>query len=130
MSFADFIKTVLSERGWTQDHLATSADIPQSTVNAFVARGTRPVVDNLRRIHNATGISMRRLLIEAEYLEASDFRAPRISDQEETLLLWYRRIPADRQPLILNMLEAAVRSLDDQVEKKEPPASASDSGAA
>ena len=118
MSFADFIKSVLSERGWTQDHLANSANIPQSTVNAFVARGTRPVVENLRRIHEATGISMRRLLIEAEYLEPGDFRAPRISDDEETLLLWYRRIPVNRRPLILNMLEAGVRSLTDQDGKK------------
>ena len=71
MDFVDWLRENLSRNGWTQEEFAVRANIPYSTFNAYLSRKTKPMPDKLRGFSDATGTSMRRLMIMCGFMNLS-----------------------------------------------------------
>ena len=121
MEFVDWLKEQMDRNGWTQEDFSSRAGLPSSTFNAYLTRKTKPMPDKLRGFADATGTSMRRLLIICNFAKESDFRAKALSEKEEELLYWYRQVPLHQKDLVVAMLRSGIRSLEDQGGRPELP---------
>lgn len=91
------IRQLKNDRGWTDYKLASEAMIPQSTLASIYERNTPPKLDILENICHAFGITLAQFFMEDE-------RAEIISLQERSLLEAYRRLPAKKRQLLLELL--------------------------
>ena len=128
MDFVDWLRENLSRNGWTQEEFAVRANIPYSTFNAYLSRKTKPMPDKLRGFSDATGTSMRRLMIMCGFMNEGDFRTRSLSSSEEDLLHWWSEVPPDRKPLVLAMLRGTIPELAGQ--SQEPQREDTSHGAA
>jgi len=115
MEFGEWLRETLIRNGWTQEEFAVRADIPYSTFNAYLSRKTKPMPDKLRGFSDATGTSMRRLMIMCGFMKEGDFRSRSLSTSEEDLLYWWSQVPDQRRPLVLAMLRGTIHELGDQL---------------
>ena len=114
MEFGEWLRETLIRNGWTQEEFAVRADIPYSTFNAYLSRKTKPMPDKLRGFSDATGTSMRRLMIMCGFMKEGDFRSRSLSTSEEDLLYWWSQVPDQRRPLVLAMLRGTIHELTDR----------------
>ncbi len=98
MNVIERIKQLKNERGWTDYKLAAEAMIPQSTLASVYERNTPPKLDILENICGAFGITLAQFFMEDEQVEI-------VAAQERRLLLAYRRLPAKKRALLLELLE-------------------------
>ena len=128
MTFDEWLRETLDRNGWTQEEFATRAEIPYSTFNAYFSRKTSPMPDKLRGFSQATGTSMRRLLIMCGYALESDFRSRSLSKDEEELLHWYAQVPPESRSLVVTMLRGTIHGLRDQPHEYSDSGSSSSAG--
>ena len=114
MEFVEWLRETLDRNAWTQEEFASRAEIPYSTFNAYLSRKTNPMPDKLRGFSDATGTSMRRLMIMCGFMKESDFRSRSLSTSEEDLLYWWSQVPDQRRPLVLAMLRGTIHELTDR----------------
>ena len=101
------IRDFLDGHRMTQDELAHNAGIPTSTLNSIISRGVKPEPGRLRLLTDAMGIPFRDALVLAGYATKSDFETTALSEDESSLLYWYRSLPDDRKHLVYSLIEAA-----------------------
>ncbi len=97
MNVIERIKQMKNERGWTDYKLASEAMIPQSTLASIYERNTPPKLDVLESICQAFGITLAQFFMEDEQMQL-------VSTQEKRLLDVYRKLPAKKRQLLLELL--------------------------
>ncbi len=97
MNVIERIKKMKNERGWTDYKLASEAMIPQSTLASIYERNTPPKLDVLESICQAFGITLAQFFMEDEQMQL-------VSTQEKRLLDVYRKLPAKKRQLLLELL--------------------------
>ena len=98
------IKSVLKERGLTYLDLSKMSKVPESTLkNIFAGYTKYPRIDTMRAIEEALGIGKEQAEEKKE--------PPELSDGEKALLELFNRVPADKQGLVVQMIEAALKSI-------------------
>lgn len=97
MNVIERIKQMKNERGWTDYKLASEAMIPQSTLASIYERNTPPKLDVLENICQAFGITLAQFFMEDEQMQL-------VSTQEKRLLDVYRKLPAKKRQLLLELL--------------------------
>ena len=97
MNVIERIKKMKNERGWTDYKLASEAMIPQSTLASIYERNTPPKLDVLENICQAFGITLAQFFMEDEQMQL-------VSTQEKRLLDAYRKLPAKKRQLLLELL--------------------------
>ena len=97
MNVIERIKQMKNERGWTDYKLASEAMIPQSTLASIYERNTPPKLDVLESICQAFGITLAQFFMEDEQMQL-------VSTQEKRLLDVYRKLPAKKWQLLLELL--------------------------
>ena len=97
MNVIERIKKMKNERGWTDYKLASEAMIPQSTLASIYERNTPPKLDVLENICQAFGITLAQFFMEDEQMQL-------VSTQEKRLLDVYRKLPAKKRQLLLELL--------------------------
>ncbi len=97
MNVIERIKKMKNERGWTDYKLASEAMIPQSTLASIYERNTPPKLDVLESICQAFGITLAQFFMEDEQMQL-------VSTQEKHLLDAYRKLPAKKRQLLLELL--------------------------
>ncbi len=110
--FVMWLKKTMDRTGWTQEEFAERAEMRYSTLNTYCTGKSKPSIENLRGLADASGTSLRSLLIMNKYMRQSDFRQPNKLDvQEEELLHWFRLIPRNRREMVVAMLRSGVHSI-------------------
>tara|TARA_R100000808_G_scaffold1155_1_gene5424 strand:- start:273 stop:683 length:411 start_codon:yes stop_codon:yes gene_type:complete len=110
--FVQWLKKTMDRTGWTQEEFAERADMRYSTLNTYCTGKSKPSIENLRGLADASGTSLRSLLVMNKYMRQSDFREPNKLDvQEEELLHWFRQIPRSRREMVVAMLRSGVHSI-------------------
>ena len=97
MNVIERSKKMKNERGWTDYKLASEAMIPQSTLASIYERNTPPKLDVLENICQAFGITLAQFFMEDEQMQL-------VSTQEKRLLDVYRKLPAKKRQLLLELL--------------------------
>ena len=97
MNVIERIKKMKNERGWTDYKLASEAMIPQSNLASIYERNTPPKLDVLESICQAFGITLAQFFMEDEQMQL-------VSTQEKRLLDVYRKLPAKKRQLLLELL--------------------------
>ena len=75
-TLAQFIREWLDDRKATQFSLAQRAGIPHSTLSALFTRNILPRPETLKRLAQAMGVPMGRLLVLAGYITPEEYETP------------------------------------------------------
>ena len=71
-----FLQEWLQDRKATQLWLAQQAGIPHSTLSALFVRGIIPRPSTLKKVANAMGLPVGKLLVLAGHLSEEEYRTP------------------------------------------------------
>lgn len=88
------------QRGWSINHLAKVASIPQSTLSGLFQRNNYPIIPTLERICGASGITMSEFFAEGRLLTE-------LTSEQRQLL--------DKWSLLSNEHKAAILSLIEKI---------------
>ena len=75
-ALAQFVQEWLGERKATQLWLAKQAGIPHSTLSALFTRNILPRPETLKRLAQAMGVPVGRLLVLAGYITPQEYETP------------------------------------------------------
>lgn len=99
----DTLNVLLNERGWSVNHLAAVAELPQSTINSMFhgRKEYYPSFPTLNKICDALNISVSEFLLMVE----SDSR-PEPSPEENRMIAQMRKLTWLQRKYLLEFLEA------------------------
>lgn len=104
--FADNFNRILRLRGKTQADVVVALGITASTVSDWATGKKYPRVDSMQLIADFLGV----LLSDLREEKPADTKDDGQTILENRVLTLFRRIPEESQPLVLGMIEAALRS--------------------
>lgn len=105
--FWDIYVKLCADLGKSANNVAQQLGIASASVNGW-KNGAAPRNSTLRKIADYFGVSVDYLLGNEEPHSSEE---PKLSEGEEMLLDLFRRIPEDKQELILQMIRVAVENL-------------------
>jgi transcriptional regulator with XRE-family HTH domain len=104
------IKLGLKLRGMKQADLCQITKIPKSAISQYISGAFEPKQDRIYLISKALNVSEAWLMgydVPMER-ERNSPEEPKLSEGEEMLLNLFRRVPEDKQQLVLQMIRAAL----------------------
>lgn len=97
-----FIKDYLKKNGITYEQLSADSSTPVNTLkNIFSGRTEHPRIDTVQAIERALGITTD---------ETQKSPQDELSEGEKMLLDLFNRVPEDKQELVLQMIQVALKS--------------------
>lgn len=114
------IAKALSLRNMKQSELCQITKIPKSAISQYLSGAFEPKQDRLHIIAKALDVSPAWLMgfdVSMSTEKELPSEEIKLSEGEELLLELFRRIPEDKQHLVLQMIRAALGSQSQQVEK-------------
>ena len=103
MTLGNTLKLLRKSKSLTQEDLARLLGTANSTVSMYERDARIPDLETMRAIAGIFGVDMNYLLGHT----SSPDNAP-ITEGEQLLLDLFRKIPEDRQRLVLQMIRAAL----------------------
>lgn len=104
------IKQALRIRGMKQAELCGITKIPKSAISQYISGAFEPKQDRVYLIAQALNVSEAWLMgfdVPMEK-ERSSPEEPKLSEGEKMLLELFRRVPEDKQQLVLQMIRVAL----------------------
>ena len=104
------ISTALTLRGMRQSELCKLAKVPKSSLSLYLSGAYEPKQDRIYAMAKALNVNEAWLMgydvpMERENISPEE---PKLSEGEEMLLDLFRRVPADKQELVLQMIRVAL----------------------
>jgi transcriptional regulator with XRE-family HTH domain len=107
-TFAKNLSYYLNRCGRDQKEVAEIVGVAPSTFNEWVKAKKYPRIDKIEILANYFGI-LKSDLIE-EKVENTPPKEPKLSEGEKIMLDLFRRVPEDKQELVLQMIRVALGS--------------------
>lgn len=104
--FAKNLALYLNRSGKSQREMADIVGVSSSTFNEWMKAKKYPRIDKIEFMANYFGIN-KSDLIENKKISPSE---PELTEGEKMMLELFRAIPEDQQPIVLNMIKAALGS--------------------
>ncbi len=111
---ADRIKTALIIKGKKQSELCRLTNIPKSALSQYISGAYEPKQDRIYLISKALNVSEAWLMgldvpMERQKNPSPDkISEPDLTEGEKILLDLFRRVPEDKQQLVLQMIRVAL----------------------
>lgn len=110
---ADRIKEAMRIKGMKQSDLCRLTKIPKSAMSQYLSEAYEPKQDRIYLISQALNVSEIWLMGLDVPMERQDRKAPpteesQLSKGEAMLLDLFRRVPEDKQKLVLEMISVAL----------------------
>lgn len=108
------IKKALSIRGMKQAELCEKTRIPKSAISEYISGAYEPKQDRVFLIANALCVDPAWLMgfdVPMEPDKSISPSVPVLTEGETALLELFRKVPEDRQQLVLQMIRAALNNL-------------------
>ena len=105
------IYKALAARGMRQSELCKLANIPKSSLSLYLSGAYEPKQDRIYSIAQALNVSEAWLMgydVPMEKEKSPD--KLQLTEGEQMMLEMFRLIPEDQQPLVLEMIRAALKS--------------------
>lgn len=105
--FAKNLIRYINMYGKEQKEVAEAVGVAPSTFNAWVKAKKYPRIDKIEELANYFGILKSDLIERGDSL--TTFSQPPVLKEEEKILLdLFRRVPEDKQKLVLQMIQVAL----------------------
>ena len=110
---ADRIKEALTIKGMKQSDLCRLTQIPKSAISQYISGAYDPKQDRIYIISKALNVSEAWLMgldvpMERDKEKNSSPEEPQLNEGEKVLLDLFRRVPEDKQQLVLQMIRVAL----------------------
>ena len=109
---AERIKIALTIRGMKQSELCQLTKIPKSAISQYISGAFEPKQDRIYLISKALNVTELWLMGLDVPMERQEKKAPPseadLSEGEKILLDLFRRVPEDKQELVLQMIRVAL----------------------
>ena len=110
---ADRIKTALTIKGMKQSELCRLTKIPKSALSQYISGAYEPKQDRIYLISKALNVSEAWLMGLDVPMERQNATPPSpsetdLSEGEKAILDLFRRVPEDKQQLVLQMIRVAL----------------------
>ena len=108
---ADRIKEALNIKGMKQADLCKLANIPKSALSQYLSGAYEPKQDRIYLISKALNVSEAWLMgldVPMERLQPQAPDKEPLTKGEQTILDLFRRVPEDKQQLVLQMIRVAL----------------------
>jgi transcriptional regulator with XRE-family HTH domain len=107
-TFAKNLSYLIDKHGIEQKELAEIVGVAPSTFNAWVKAKKYPRIDKIERLANYFGI------LKSDLIEEKENNSPTITlsltKSEESLLNLFRKLPDEKQTMVLQMIQVALNS--------------------
>lgn len=111
-SCSNRIKMALLIRGMKQSELCRITQIPKSALSQYISGAFEPKQDRIYLISKALNVSEAWLIGYDVPMERQEVKnspeESKLSEGEEMLLDLFRRVPEDKQELVLQMIRVAL----------------------
>ena len=111
-SCSNRIKMALLIRGMKQSELCRITQIPKSALSQYISGAFEPKQDRIYLISKALNVSEAWLIGYDVPMERQEIKTspeePKLSEGEAVLLDLFRRVPEDKQELVLQMIRVAL----------------------
>jgi transcriptional regulator with XRE-family HTH domain len=107
-TFAKNLRYYLKLYGKDQKEIATIVGVAPSTFNEWVKAKKYPRMDKIEILANYFGI-LKSDLIE-EKTEKNPPEEPKLTEGEKMLLELFRKVPKEKQELVLQMIQVALKT--------------------
>lgn len=113
---AERIKTALSARGMKQAELCRRTNMPKSALSQYLSGLYEPKQDRIYLISQALNVSEAWLMgldvpmERQDKKKAASLEEVKLSEGEQALIELFRKVPEDKQQLVLQMIRAALGS--------------------
>lgn len=109
------ISEALKIKGMKQYELCKLANVPKSSLSLYLSGAYEPKQDRVYDIAKALNVNEAWLMgydvpMERKEINPSSPPEPELSEGEKMLLDLFRRVPEDKQQLVLQMIRAALGS--------------------
>ena len=107
-TFAKNLSYYLKLYGKDQKEVAKFIGVATSTFNEWVKAKKYPRIDKIEMLANYFGIQKSDLIEEKD--EKNPPEEPRLNEGERMLVELFRQVPKENQELVLQMIEAALKT--------------------
>lgn len=107
------ISEALAKRGMKQAELCKLASVPKSSLSLYLSGAYEPKQDRIYAIARVLDVDEAWLMgydVPMERDKKVPIAESDLNDGEKTLLELFRKVPADKQELVLQMIRAALGS--------------------
>lgn len=105
------IQSALSIRGMKQSELCKLADIPKSSLSLYLSGAYEPKQDRIYSMARALGVDEAWLMgYDVPIHKESTTPTMEITTDEELLLELFRRVPDEKQKMVLQMIKIALNT--------------------
>lgn len=107
------IKTALEIRNMKQADLCKYANVPKSSLSLYLSGAYEPKQDRIYTMAQVLNVSEAWLMgydVPMEREEIITHDEPKLTEGEKLMLELFRRIPEDKQTMVLEMIQAALKS--------------------
>ena len=111
---AERIKTALSARGMKQAELCRRTNMPKSALSQYLSGLYEPKQDRIYLISQALNVSEAWLMgldvpmERQDKKKAASLEEVKLSEGEQALIELFRKVPEDKQQLVLQMIRVAL----------------------
>lgn len=108
---SDRISYALRVRNMKQTELCRLTQIPKSAISQYISGAFEPKQDRVYLISRALNVSEAWLMgydVPMERQEQNSLEEPKLTKGEKMLLDLFRRIPEEKQTLVLQMIQVAL----------------------
>ena len=106
------IKLLRLDWGFTQKELATYVNKSESAVRMWELGKSEPDIETIKLLAQVFDVSTDQIIADnQELLNAIRKKQVVLTEGEELLLDLFRRVPPDRQEIVLQMIRAALETL-------------------
>lgn len=109
----DRISYALRVRGMKQSELCQLTKIPKSAISQYISGAFEPKQDRVFIISRALNVSEAWLMgydVPMERQESKPLDQTKLTEGEQMLLDLFRKIPEDKQQLVLQMIQVALNT--------------------
>lgn len=106
--FARNLALYLTRSGKSQREMAEIVGVSSSTFNDWINGRKYPRIDKIEFLANYFGILKSDLIEDKNEVSPSEIV---LTEGEEKLIELFRKVPDDKQQLVLQMIETALRNL-------------------
>lgn len=106
--FARNLAKYLARSGKSQREMADIMGVSSSTFNEWMKAKKYPRIDKIEFMANYFGINKSDLIEEDDNKKISPNEGVSLTEGEKLMLELFRKIPEEQQPIVLNMIKAAL----------------------
>ena len=107
--FAKNLTYYIQKHGKEQKEIAEVIGVAPSTFNNWVKGNKYPRIDKIERLANYFGIKKSDLIEDHDKFNAT--KTISITEDEQTLLELFRKVPENQQHMVLQMINAALKTI-------------------